>query len=77
VAEEYLRQAKAGKWKKENTVESFKCFDLERILDAQMYGKEEPERLTQEEYVKLGEGIWSMMMIALLLMISQLMGGWG
>ena len=57
MAEEYLRRAKAGKWKKENTVESFKCFNLERILDAQMYGKEEPERLTQEEYVKLGEGM--------------------
>jgi hypothetical protein len=30
---------------------------LERILDAQRYGKKEPERLTQEEYVKLGEGM--------------------
>ena len=57
VAEEYLHRAKAGKWKKEHTVESFKCFNLERILDAQMYGKKELERLIQEEYVKLGEGM--------------------
>jgi hypothetical protein len=30
VAEEYLKCCKAGVWKKEITVESFKCFNSER-----------------------------------------------
>ena len=34
VAAEYLR-SKAGTWKKENTVEAEKCWNLERILDAE------------------------------------------
>jgi hypothetical protein len=40
---------------KENTIESFKCFNLERILDSKMYGKDEPDHMTKEDYMKFGE----------------------
>jgi hypothetical protein len=57
VAEEYLRWSKAGKWKKENTIESFKCsFNLEQILDSKMYyGMDELDDTTEEDYMKFGE----------------------
>jgi hypothetical protein len=51
VADEYLRCCKAGAWKKENTIESLKCFNLERILDAEMLGREIPPELSIGEYV--------------------------
>jgi hypothetical protein len=50
-----LHQSKAGKLKKENNIESFKCFSLERILDSKMYGKDEPDDMTEEDYMKFGE----------------------
>ena len=33
LADEYLRRCKAEMWKKENTVDSLKCYNFERILD--------------------------------------------
>ena len=36
VAKECLRQCKAGAWKKENTVDVLKCWNLERVLDAEL-----------------------------------------
>lgn len=38
VAREYLRRCKAGVWKKENTEEALKCWNLERIIDAESIG---------------------------------------
>jgi hypothetical protein len=55
VAEEYLCQSKAGKWKKENTIESYKCFNLEQILDSKMYGMDKLDDMTEEDYMKFGE----------------------
>jgi hypothetical protein len=49
VAEKYLCRSKAGEWKKENTIESFKRFNLEQILDSKMYGKDEPDDMTEED----------------------------
>jgi hypothetical protein len=51
VADEYLRRCKAGAWKKENTVESSKCFNIERIIKAEEKGLEAPDSLTVDEYV--------------------------
>ena len=55
VANEYLRRCKAGAWKKENTVESLKCFNLERILDAEMFGREVPPELSIGEYLTFAQ----------------------
>ncbi len=43
VAAEYLRRCKAGSWKKENTVEAVKCWNLEQIIDAELCGESMPE----------------------------------
>ena len=43
VAAEYLRRCKAGSWKKENTAEAVKCWNLERIIDAELRGESMPE----------------------------------
>jgi hypothetical protein len=51
VAQEYLKRCKAGAWKKENTVESLKCFNLERIINAVDGGAELPQDIGIEEYL--------------------------
>ena len=38
--------------KKKNTVEALKCWNLERIIDAEMLGKPPPPELTLEELVQ-------------------------
>jgi len=43
VAAEYLRRCKAGSWKKENTLDAVKCWNLERILHAEQHGESMPE----------------------------------
>ena len=40
VAAEVLQRSKNGAWKKENMVESMKCFNLERILEADFFWAE-------------------------------------
>jgi hypothetical protein len=50
VAAEYLRRCKAGAQKKENTVEAGKCWNLERILDAEQCGQP-MEELTMDDLV--------------------------
>ena len=50
VAREYLLRCKRGAWKKENTVESLKCFNLERMIAAEEEGKDAPMPLEMEEY---------------------------
>jgi hypothetical protein len=50
IAEEYLRQCGAKAWKKENTIDSQKCFNLERILEAEMAGDSAPAPITLEEF---------------------------
>ena len=53
VAEEYSRRAKSGAWKKENMEEALKCWNLERILEAETFGQHVPADLTMQEF---GEG---------------------
>jgi hypothetical protein len=38
-------------WKKENSVESSKCFNIERIISAEENGLVAPDSLTVDEYV--------------------------
>ncbi len=42
VAPQYIEQFKKGSWKKENTEEALKCWNLERIIDAEQQGKDAP-----------------------------------
>ena len=51
VAQEYLRRCNAGSWKKENTLESLKCWNLERILDDEMRMKMPSTEITLEDFV--------------------------
>jgi hypothetical protein len=51
VAEKYLNRCKRGAWKRENTVEALKCFNLERALEAEDLGQEVPSNVEMEEYV--------------------------
>jgi len=51
VAKEYLRRCKAGKWKKENTKDALKCWNLERVLDAELQRMSTPPPLTLEQLV--------------------------
>ena len=50
VAEEYLKRAKSGAWKKGNAEDALKCWNLERVLDAELYGLPAPAELTMEEF---------------------------
>jgi hypothetical protein len=45
------KEFKAGAWKKENTVEYSKCFNIERIISAEENGLIAPDSLTVDELV--------------------------
>jgi hypothetical protein len=49
VAQQYIERCKKGSWKKENTEEALKCWNLECIIDAEQQGKESPSELTLED----------------------------
>ena len=51
VADEYLRRCKAGKWKKGVAEDALKCFNLERIIDAEVFGLNMPDELTLDDYM--------------------------
>ena len=55
VAQEYLRRCQAGSWKKENTAESLKCWNLERILDERVRNAAPGNEITLEELVAEAE----------------------
>ena len=46
-----MRRYKAGVWKKENTEEALKCWNLEHILDAELSCKKKLEVWTLENMV--------------------------
>ena len=48
VAQQYIEQGKKG-WKKESTEETLKCWNLERIIDAEQQGKDAPSELKMED----------------------------
>ncbi len=49
VAKEYLRQYKSGARKQASDDESLKCWNLERILEAEQFGELEEQDLTMNE----------------------------
>ena len=51
VAKEYLRRCKKGAWKKGLTDDAVKCWNLERILDAELQGVSKPEELTADDLI--------------------------
>ena len=50
VAKEYQRRNKAKAWVLQKDDDSLKCFNLERILEAEEKGKDAPVDLTIQEY---------------------------
>ena len=54
VAKEYLDRCKSGAWKKENMDKVLKYWNLERIIEAELFGQSLPEQLTMDDLV--GEG---------------------
>ena len=56
VANEYLARSKRGAWKKENTMDSLKCWNLERVLEAELFGKAAPDDITMAEFVNSVSG---------------------
>ena len=49
VAQQYIERSKKGSWKKENTKEAFKCWNLECIIDAEQQGRDIPDELRLED----------------------------
>ena len=39
-------------WKKENTVESLKCFNLERVLTTAQFDLDTPDRVGMDQYME-------------------------
>ena len=56
VASEYLKRCKKGAWKKENTVDALKCFNLERILTASQFNLETPDEVGMEKHGGISVG---------------------
>ena len=50
VAEEYLSRCKSGIWKESEDEEALKCWNLERIIQAELMGAPEPIDLTMDEF---------------------------
>ncbi len=43
VAQKYIERSKKGSWKKENTKEALKWWNLECIIDAEQQGRDIPD----------------------------------
>ena len=56
VAEEYLRRCSKGCWKSENTAELLKCWNLERVIDAELRKVVPSGEITLDEFVAETEG---------------------
>ena len=52
VAKEYLKRCKEGAWKKENTKDAVKCWNLERVIEAELLGKQAPEPEDFDSFVR-------------------------
>jgi hypothetical protein len=55
VAKEYLARCKKGAWKKKNTIECLKCFNLERVIAAGDSGMGSPKSISLDEYIRNSE----------------------
>ena len=50
VAQEHLSRCKAGCWKASEDEEALKCWNLERIIEAELMAAPEPIGLTMDEF---------------------------
>ncbi len=57
VAQQYNERCKKRSWKKENTEEALKCWNLERIIDAGQQGKDAPSELKMEDFLNEETGM--------------------
>ena len=48
----YLKRCKEGAWKKENTKAALKCWNLERVIEAELLGKQAPEPESWDTFVQ-------------------------
>jgi hypothetical protein len=49
VVQQYIERGKRGSWKKESTEKALKCWNLERIINAEQQGKDAPSELKMED----------------------------
>jgi hypothetical protein len=54
VAKEFFTRCKKGAWKKDNTIECLKCFNLERVIAADS-GMGSPKSISLDEYIHNAE----------------------
>ena len=55
VANGYLKRYKPGSWKKDDTVEALKCWNLEHILKAKSLVHAKPNALTLDQLISKTE----------------------
>ncbi|KAL7514081.1 hypothetical protein ACHAWX_000791 [Stephanocyclus meneghinianus] len=58
VAKEYLKRNKAKTWKIQSADDLLKCFNLERILDAEAVGNPKPKEVSMAEFLDDVDDIW-------------------
>jgi hypothetical protein len=46
-----MPKRKAGSWKKENDVDALKCWNLERIMSAELLNQPQPDQMTMDEFI--------------------------
>ena len=56
VKKEYLRRCKLGLWKKANEEEAVRCWNLERLIDAEMNQQPAPKELCLDDLIREAEG---------------------
>jgi hypothetical protein len=49
MAQQYIERGKRGSWKKADIEEALKCWNVERIIDAEQQGKDAPSELNMED----------------------------
>jgi len=52
AATEYLRRCKAGLWKKEFAEEALKSWNLERLIEAELFHHPKPDELSMEDLME-------------------------
>ena len=50
----YLKRYKKGAWKEENTKDAAKCWNLERVIQAELLGEKVPETEDFESFLQKG-----------------------
>ena len=48
IANEYTHRCKQNKWNKEDDMDALRCWNLERVIDAEIHNKPIPEKLTMD-----------------------------